>query len=151
MVRLEDVDSILSTGPSFTYGGRYNKAGDFGALYLSESHSICEKEKLRQAGDNPRFLPPQTVGAIEVDIRDVLDLSEEENLKTLGIKTSDLVDLLNMTLPQTIAEAARKLGIKALLVPSAVAEGKNLVIFEESLSHPQTKIGVVKIQKWLQE
>lgn len=148
MVRAEDGDSLLSTGPSFTYGGRYNKAGEFGALYLSEDPAICEKEKLRQAGDQPKLLPMQVVGAIEVEIRDVLDLTNQANIDTLGILGRDLVDLMNLTLPQAIAEAARSAGFKGLLVPSAVALGKNLVLFEESLSQPQCKVKVAKIQKW---
>ena len=148
MVREEDAENILSSGPSFTYGGRYNKAGEFGALYLSENPMICEKEKLRQAGDQAKFLPLQVVGTIEVDIHDVLDLTDEDNIKTLGVHARDFVDLMDMTLPQSIAETARKIGFKALLVPSAVTQGKNLVIFEESLSQSQGKIKVAKIQKW---
>lgn len=148
MIRVDDADSVLSTGPSFTYGGRYNKAGEFGALYLSEDPAICEKEKLRQAGDQPELLPPQMVGAIKVDIPEVLDLTGEENVKVLGISRRDLVDLLDMTLPRDIAETARRLGIKGLLVPSAVALGKNLVIFEESLSDPQCKVRLIRTQKW---
>lgn len=148
MVRAEDEDAILSMGASFTYGGRYNKAGEFGALYLSETAAICEKEKVRQAGDNPKLLPPQIVGAVEVDIQDVLDLTDEANIKELGISAQDLVDLLNVALPRDIADAARGLGIRALLVPSAVAPGKNLVIFEESLSQSQCQIKVIRTRKF---
>lgn len=148
MVRMEDVESILSIGPSFIYGGRYNKAGEFGALYLRENPMICEKEKLRQAGDQAKMLPPQVVGDVEIDIQDALDLSDENNIKSLGIRGSDLIDLMDLTIPQSIAEAARSMGIKALLVPSAVAPGKNLVIFEESLLDPHCKVKATKIQKW---
>lgn len=148
MLRAEDADSLLSTGPSFTYGGRYNQAGEFGALYLSEAPAICEKEKLRQAGDQPELLPPRVAGAIEVDIVEVLDLTDEDNVKALGFSGRDLVDLLNMTLPRDIPETARRLGIQAQVVPSAVALGKNLVIFEESLSDPQCKVRLIRTEKW---
>ncbi|MBI4242443.1 MAG: RES family NAD+ phosphorylase [Candidatus Rokubacteria bacterium] len=148
MVRAEDADAILSTGPSFAYGGRYNKADEFGALYLSEAPAICEQEKLRQVANRPELLPAQVLGAIEVDIRDVLDLTDAANQRALGISFAQLTDPLDLTLPQAVAEAARALGINALLVPSAVAAGKNLVVFEDRLTQPSCKVRTVKTQKW---
>lgn len=148
MVRAEDADAILSTGASFTYGGRYNKAGEFGALYLGEAPALCEKEKLKQVADQPDLLPPQVIGAVEVDIRDVLDLTDGANQKALGVSEAQLTDPLDLTLPQTVAEAARALGVNALLVPSAVAAGKNLVVFEERLTQAGCKIRALRTQKW---
>lgn len=148
MVQAEDADKILSTGPSFAYGGRYNSLGEFGALYLSEAPHVCEHEKLKQVGDQPNLLPPQVLGSIEVSIPDVLDLTNEEKLKALGVTVQDITDLLDVTLPQAIAAAARSHGIKALLVLSAVAFSKNLVVFEEGLLHPDCRVKVVKTQKW---
>lgn len=148
MVRAEDSDGVLATGPSFTYGGRYNKAGEFGVLYLSESPAVCEQEKLKQVANQPELLPPQVIGAVEVDIRDVLDLTEAANQKALGISRLELTDSLDLTLPQAVAEAARALGINALLVPSAVAAGKNLVVFEERLTQSSCKVRTIKTQKW---
>ena len=148
MVRAEDADEILSTGPSFAYGGRYNKRGEFGALYLSENAQTCNVEKLRQVGGQIELLPPQAMGMIEVDIKGVVDLTAEKNLKALGIVEARLVDPVDRVLPQEIGEAARSCGIHALLVQSAVALGKNLVIFEESLTHDDCLIQVVKVSEW---
>jgi RES domain-containing protein len=147
MVRAEEADSILSTGPSFTYGGRYNRPGEFGALYLSETPEICEQEKLKQVGGRRQLLPPQALGFVDVDIRDVLDLTDEDNRKALGVSAQHVTDLLDMALPQAIADAARDLGVRALLVPSAATAGKNLVVFEESLLQPECKLRATKIQK----
>lgn len=146
MVRAEDADAIVSTGASFTYGGRYNRAGEFGALYLSEARALCEKEKLKQVGDQPDVLPPQVIGAIAVDIHDIVDLTDEANQKALGLSAAQLTDQLDLTLPQAVADAARSLGINALLVPSAVAAGKNLVVFEDSLTRPACKIRILKLE-----
>lgn len=148
MVRAEDADSILSAGASFTYGGRYNRAGEFGALYLSEAPALCEKEKLKQVADQPDLLPPQVIGAVEVDIQDVLDLTDAAIQKALGVSADQLTDPLDLTLPQAMAEATRALGINALLVPSAVAAGRNLVVFEERLTQPSCKIRTTNIKKW---
>ena len=40
MVREQDADSLLSTGASFAFGGRYNQPKEFGALYLGESPDL---------------------------------------------------------------------------------------------------------------
>lgn len=148
MVHAEDADEILSTGASFAYGGRYNKRGEFGALYLSDAPDTCEQEKLRQVAGRRDLLPPQTLGRIDIDIKDVVDLAAEANLKKLGIALNELTDEVDRVLPQNLGEAARREGIAALIVQSAAAFGKNLVIFEETLTHPDCRIRVVKVEKW---
>jgi RES domain-containing protein len=148
MVRAEDADEILSTGPSFAYGGRYNKRGEFGALYLSEDPRTCNVEKLRQVGGQMELLPPQAMGVIDVDIKDVVDLTSEKNLKILGVVGASLIDPVDRVLPQEIGDAARGCGIHALLVHSAVGLGKDLVIFEDSLTLDECRVRVVKIEKW---
>jgi RES domain-containing protein len=50
MVLEAHADSIEETGPSFMIGGRYNIAGEFGALYLAESPELCWQEKLTGIG-----------------------------------------------------------------------------------------------------
>lgn len=149
MVRAEDADQILSTGPSFAYGGRYNKRGEFGALYLGDAIQTCEQEKLKQVAGHQELLPPQAIGVIEIDIAGVVDLSDEANLRKLGIGLKDVTDEVNRVLPQGIGEAALKLGILALLVQSAAAPGKNLVIFEEALTQKDRRVRVSKIEKWV--
>ncbi len=148
MVRENDAEDILSTGPSFAYGGRYNKTGEFGALYLSDDSKTCYLEKMKQVGGNEELLPPQALGVIEVDIPGALDLTAEKNLKVLGIPESSLMDLVDRTLPQAIGEAAHSYGIHALRVQSALACGKNLVIFDEALTHKDCEVHLLEIQKW---
>lgn len=148
LVREEDAEDILSTGPSFAYGGRYNKSGEFGTLYLSDDPRTCNLEKLLQVGGNGELLPPQALGIIEIDIPSAVDLTAEKNLKSLGVTEASLIDLVDRTLPQAIGEAARSLGIHALLVQSAAAPGKNLVIFEEALARDDCRVHLFKIQKW---
>lgn len=148
IVREEDSEDILSTGPSFAYGGRYNKSGEFGALYLCDDPRTCNLEKLRQVGGKGELLPPQALGIIEIDIPAVVDLTAEKSLKSLGVTESALIDLVDRTLPQAIGEAAHANGIHALLVQSAVAPGKNLVIFDEALTRKDCRIRLAEIQKW---
>lgn len=148
MVRAEDADEILSTGPSFAYGGRYNKRGEFGALYLGDDIQTCAQEKLRQVSGQRELLPPQAIGAMEIDIKGAVDLSNESNLRKLGVELKDLTDELDRVLPQDLGEAAREIGIPAILVQSAAAPGKNLVVFEEALAQAGGLVRVLRIEKW---
>lgn len=149
MVREEDAEGLLSSGPSFAFGGRCNKPGEFGALYLGDGPQTCEAEKLKQVAGNREFLPPQVVGRVEVDLRNVVDLTDEGNLKKLGVSLGQLTDELGVTLPREIGAAARSLGIRALLVQSAAALGKNLVIFEETLTRPDGTVKVAETERWI--
>lgn len=149
MVRAEDAEEILSTGPSFAYGGRYNKRGEFGALYLSDDARTCEQEKLKQVSGQRELLPAQMIGSIEIDIKGVVDLSDQANLKKLGIGLKDLTDEVNRVVPQDIGDLARKIDVPALLVQSVAALGKNLVIFEEALTRSDCRLRVLNIEKWI--
>ena len=82
-------DEILSSQGSFEYGGRYNPQGEFGALYLSESENLCKAEINKKAGEPS--LVTQVMGKIKVSLTKVLDLTDEQNLKKLGIKKEDLM------------------------------------------------------------
>lgn len=146
MVRAEDSGEILSTGPSFAYGGRYNKSGEFGALYLGDTREICRQEKLKQVAWREDALPPQALGSVEIRIDKVLDLTQEKILKALGITESQLIDPLDVSLPRALAQAAREAGIKALLAPSAAGERNNLVIFEDYIFDSSCHIKLLKIE-----
>ncbi len=148
MLAEEDAEALLSTGASFSFGGRYNKPGEFGALYLSNNQQTCKAEKLRQVAGRRELLPPQIVGWVEVDLGGVVDLTDESNLKKLDVPLGRLTDPLDTTLPREIGAAARSLGVRALLVQSAAASGKNLVIFEETLTRPNITVKVVKTERW---
>ncbi|MFH1724706.1 MAG: RES family NAD+ phosphorylase [Elusimicrobiota bacterium] len=148
MVREEDADGLLSAGPSFAFGGRYSKPGEFGALYLSDDPKTCEAEKLKQVAGRRDLLPPQALGRFGADVSGVVDLTDDDNLKKLGVSIGQLTDPLDVTLPREIGAAARSLGIRALLVRSAAALGKNLAVFEEGLTSPDCTVKVINTQRW---
>lgn len=148
MVSVEDAESILSTGQSFAHGGRYNMQGEFGALYLGESPEVCKREKLKQVAYNPELLPAQVLGSIRVDILNALDLTDTKNLNILGLSQDQLTDPLDTTLTLSIGQAARGLGVNALLVPSAAGPGKNLVIFDEHLFDPTSDLKLLGVEKY---
>jgi len=84
LVASKHANEILSSQGSLKYGGRYNPARKFGALYLGESENVCKAEKSIMVKLD--FLDPQVLGKIRVSLNKVLDLTNLDNLKKLGLK-----------------------------------------------------------------
>ena len=120
-------------------GGRYNVPGEFGALYASLEPETAATEiarGLKRRGVDPRSYPEGDwwVYRVEVSLESVLDLTNSETLRELGVTEEQLTgDSLLIT--REIARQARGLGFQGLLVPSAARKGaKNLVIFADRLT-----------------
>jgi RES domain-containing protein len=135
----EGLDPLTTTG-SLKAGGRFNPANEFGALYTSLDAGTAAKEVargLRQRGVDPEGFPDEAwwVYELEVNLGAVLDLTDADVLEKSGIKRDTLTgDDLNAT--REIAAEARERGYEALLVPSAAASSKNLVVFLENPAVP---------------
>ena len=141
-VSIKHSDNILNTDGSLEYGGRYNPMQEFGALYMSSSKEICKKEITRKQKEN--LLAPQTIGKIKVSLTKIIDLTKAGTLKKLGIKKEDLIqdkDKNGWELPREIARAAYLAGYEAILAPSIIPKGRNLIIFDKYL--PATKLTIL--------
>lgn len=139
-------DDILSVQGSIIYGGRYNPPNIFGALYMSDSLETCQAEKIRKAGN--AALIPTVTGKVHVTLGKVLDLTEAVVLEKFGLAKDDLLKEKSAggwLVTQMLADIAYKHGIEALLVPSVVGQGKNLVVFDKYITSKNVKgAGVVK-------
>jgi RES domain-containing protein len=140
-------DESLNTVGSFQHGGYYNPKGEFGVLYLSESVGVCTAEVLRAVADPAFFQDPRMCGTIQVVLAKILDLTNEQILKELGIRKEDLLQDTgdrerDYRLPRQIGRLARAAGFEALKVPSVISQGNNLVIFKESFSE-RAKVTVI--------
>lgn len=121
--------TILNIAKAGEYGGRYNTPGQFGALYLSRTIKGCEEEvKGRPAGPKK-----YVVGKIKVTVGRVCDLTDPETLKKLKI-TKDQLTTDDYMVTRVLAEIARNAGFEALIVPSAVGNFNNLVVFTDRLT-----------------
>lgn len=124
-------DEILSTQGSLEFGGRYNSPGIAGVLYLGESKEVCKAERERKSSSS--LLLPQVIATIKVSLQKVLDLTNPDILKIIRIKKQDLLRSEKKGdgygLPRKLASQAYRNGYEALLVPSAIGKGKNLVVF----------------------
>lgn len=137
MVDARYEDSLDETAQTVLRPWRWNPAGEFAVLYLSASPDCCRREKLRQVGGNPDFLPPQVVGEFAVKLRRCLDLTSPKVLATLRLTREELIAPDDFTKPQAVARAARRLGFEALIAPSAVGpDCATLVVFKDKLAPP---------------
>lgn len=132
LVALKHAEEILSPQGSLKYGGRYNPARKFGVLYLGESENVCKAETYKKAGPDP--LDSQVLGKIRVSLKKVLDLTNIDNLKKLGLKKEDLIYKKGeggWNLTCRIARLAQQMGIEAILAPSSTGKGNNLIVFDK--------------------
>jgi RES domain-containing protein len=109
-------------------GARWNPA-ETPAIYTSLTRDVALAE-----ADFQIFLQPvrprarRTIYRISVTLSSVIDLSDRTRLAALGISEEDLVSL-DYRSCQHLGGAIAWLGNDGLLVPSARADGVNLVIF----------------------
>jgi RES domain-containing protein len=125
-------------------GGRWSPAG-IHAVYGSLTLETALAEALaaiRYYGLPPEAALPRTFVAIAVRLERVLDLTDGNVRRTLGVSERRMVrthwrsDLSAGRVPvtQTIGRAAYDAGIEALQVPSAaLPDGRNLVVFPARL------------------
>ena len=122
---------------SILHSWRYNPHGEFGVLYLSMSPDCAYREKLKQVYNDAQSLPPQVVGKFNVMSARCLDLTQPSFQDTLALSPSQLIDLDDFSITQSIAREARNLGFEIIVVPSAIGDDcKNLVVFRDRLNPP---------------
>ena len=138
-------ETPLSAIGSRKRGGRYNRKGDFEALYLADTQltALYETEAIYESAGIVvgARQPPRVMLSLDYDLQRVIDLRAEDTLASLKITADDLKQPWKIAqaekrpvLTQRIGAAARAADIEALLVPSArVEDGTNLVVFTDRL------------------
>jgi len=142
LVPLKYTNEILNPQGNNESGGRYNPPGEFTVLYLGESENVCKAEI--NARTNPDLLPSRKIlGKIEISLEKVLDLTDDANLKILGLKKKDLMYKKSengWNLTQQIARLAYQIEVKAILVPSSTRKGNNLAVFDKHIKKENIKL-----------
>ena len=117
-------------------GGRFNPAGEFGALYVSLDPDTPFRELRRQAAraglDVLSFLP-RTLFAAEARLQCVADLACPRGPAAWGLSAAALRSH-DWTACQDVARRARAAGHEAIRFPSATGAGENLAIFLDRLA-----------------
>jgi RES domain-containing protein len=109
-------------------GARWNPP-ETPAIYTSLTRDVALAEAEFQISLQPvRPRARRTIYTLEIRLASVVDLSDRNLLATLGVSEPDLVGL-DYSVCQRVGGAIAWLGNDGLLVPSARANGVNLVIF----------------------
>lgn len=116
-------------------GARFNPPESFPVLYLCSTRACAVAEFFR-AGSRlaigPEGLLPRHLFRYALHLERVVDLTVEENLSRVGI-TEDALVTEDLSLTQSIGEAAHSLGIQGIRSPSAAGQGHFLAIFIENV------------------
>jgi RES domain-containing protein len=109
-------------------GARWNPPGT-DALYVSLDRDTAVAEADHQIAMQPvRPRAKRTIHQLGINLSNVLDLSDPNLLKRLGIDREALASL-DFEACQKVGGAAARLGHDGILVPSARHSGTNLVVF----------------------
>jgi len=113
--------------------GRYNQ--EYGAIYASRFKSTvrAELEAYAKRGFGFRMVAEDNVSSQISAYGKVLDLTQEDVRKKLGVTLSDLVDPAygGTSLTKTIGDIAAEMGFDIIIAPSARHSGSNVIILSD--------------------
>ena len=127
------------------FGGRWNAAGTFPAVYCSLLPETAVTEtmtRFRKTGLKARQPLPGVLISLAVKLQRLLDFTHPHDIsvvepllaKAKRENWQNLQDKGREATSQAIGRAAHQLGIEGILFPSAVVTGaQNLVVFPENL------------------
>ncbi len=117
------------------HGGRFNPANSFPVLYICSTPACAAAELTRFATSHPIGLSgflPRTLWRYQINLTNVLDLTESETLDHLGLEPAELVDHDRM-LTHQIGEVAHQFGYQAIRNASAAGVDDVIAVFIENL------------------
>lgn len=116
--------------------GRFHVRGEFGAVYAAADRETALAEldhRARLAGLSREELLPRLLLTLDLTVRRVLDLTDEEVRTAWGIAADELRSS-DYPRCQEIARAARDDGYEAIRFPSARGVGDNYAVFLDRLA-----------------
>jgi RES domain-containing protein len=116
--------------------GRFHVRREFGAIYVAADRETALAEldhKARMAGLSREDLLPRLLLMLDLAVRRILDLTDEDVRRAWGLTTDDL-EGNDYARCQEIARAARDDGYEAIRFPSARGAGENYAIFLDRLA-----------------
>ena len=140
------------------YGGRWNAAGSFAAVYASLTPETAVAEALahsRHYGIPDADVLPRVLVALDASLAALADLTDGGARRILRVSRRRLcgepwrraAEAGREALTQAIGRAAFEAGLEALLVPSAASRaGANLVVFPERL-RPGSRLAARRIDR----
>jgi RES domain-containing protein len=80
--------TALESGPSFTKDRRYSIQGEFGAIYLSASKALSQREAGERGGEDLETL---AYPSFELTLNKLVDLTSRKTRSHFGVSLEDLV------------------------------------------------------------
>ncbi len=124
----------LNVGHIFQASGRWNRRGEYGALYLAATQAGALAERSRYlafAGVNPATVRHDLV-SVHVELHHWLDLTAPGILRRYGVSIAALTAADHAVCHRT-ADLARAANFFALRVPSAALAGAcNIIIYPDA-------------------
>lgn len=133
---------------SLRAGGRFNPAGEFGAVYvaLDEGTALAELgRRIDRTGLPRKHFRPRMMLQLRARLVSVLDLTDPEVRSQLGV-TSKEISGADWAHAQRMARQAREQGYTAIRFPSATGTGQNLAIFLDRLG-PEESLEVKRVEE----
>jgi len=114
------------------------------AIYFSMTQEVALAEadaKAKRYGWASLSYPAKTLAAFQLKLHAVLDLTDAATLKALNVKKKELIGCdweaeqlaLQEPLTQALSRAAFETFAEGLVVPSARANGANVIVFPTNL------------------
>lgn len=118
-------------------GGRWGRQGAYPVLYLGRPPESVTVEAYRHLVDpfpgmTGAMVAPRHFYTYEVSVQQVVDLTDPENLKAVGLTDADLIGEHERC--QAVGAAAHQLGLHGVLAPAATQLGQTLSLFARHLS-----------------
>lgn len=133
---------------SMRAGGRFNPAGEFGAIYvaLDKETALAELERRIERTGLPRqHFRPRMMLHLRARLEHVLDLTDPEVRTRLHV-TVEEVSGTDWRRAHDIAREARLQGYTAIRFPSATGTGQNLAIFLDRLQ-PEDHLEIERVEE----
>lgn len=149
---------LLTGEGSRKFGGRWNALGSFPVVYLAQSIEGAIAETLGMAGHygfNPAARLPLTLVAVEVILSAVLDLTDAQVRKRLGVTLSAMGQCDwrgentagREAITQALGRAAFANGLHGIMVPSATKRTFiNVNVFPSSLGGSE-KLAILRADR----
>jgi RES domain-containing protein len=125
------IRDLLDPHLSTRRGGRVNPPGSFPVLYAVADEAGCRPPLAGLAADEPETV----IAVFSVSLTRILDLSDPEVRRELGVTLRDLLDGDEARLSQAIGVAAYNEGFEGVIYPRPLnPKCRNLAIFSERIS-----------------
>ena len=149
LIRRRYADRPLSMVGSLEEGGRYNVAGDFGALYLGFDQMTCEAEVSQGIAAGLPFRKGAFVfWSYDVALESVVRLDQENIRSEIGVTLEEITVPGDHQWASTIGAPLHERRVEGLAAPSVRIDGRCLDIYLDNLRESSHVEPLTMLRGW---